>query len=514
MGNLWREERRKMKKQVFNPYLPIHEYIPDGEPHVFGERIYIFGSHDREGGETFCELDYVVYSANIKDLTNWKCHGAIYSAADDPHSKEIVKGAGERKYLYAPDVVRGEDGRYYLYYGLSAYAGKGGFNGPISVAVCDTPAGRYEYYGDVRYSNGKPVLKFLPFDPGVINDDGKIYLYYGWALPMKPTSNLAIKKVYQKIMKSMFPRKSEEEIKSENPGIMGANVVELESDMLTVKNEPKQIIPSEMEAKGSGFENHAFFEASSIRKIGDTYYFVYSSSTHHELCYAVSKYPDRDFQYGGVIISNGDIGFNGRKSKDRVAATGNNHGSIECIDGKWYIFYHRHTHMSCNSRQGCAERIRICEDGSIPRVKMTSCGLNDGPLDARGEYPAVIACNLTDGKMPHLVNGKGNKKKPHITHSKNERYITNIGNHTLIGYKYFEFHGRTLLEVKTRGQGQGVLQVCNRPDEPLAEIPITPSSEWMKTSVDIHVIGNHALYFIFKGKRNIDLLSFRFEEHE
>ena len=120
-------------------------------------------------------------------------------------------------------------------------------------------------------------------------------------------------------------------------------MVELEQDMLTVKSFPKRMIPCEMDASGSGFENHAFFEASSIRKIGDTYYFIYSSSANHELCYATSKYPDREFRYGGVIISNGDIGIKGRKGKDRVAVTGNNHGSIECIHGEWYIFYHRHT---------------------------------------------------------------------------------------------------------------------------------------------------------------------------
>lgn len=27
-----------MKQQVFNPYLPSWEYIPDGEPYVFGDR--------------------------------------------------------------------------------------------------------------------------------------------------------------------------------------------------------------------------------------------------------------------------------------------------------------------------------------------------------------------------------------------------------------------------------------------------------------------------------------------
>ena len=32
------------KKQVFNPFLPLNEYIPDGEPHVFGDRVYLYGS--------------------------------------------------------------------------------------------------------------------------------------------------------------------------------------------------------------------------------------------------------------------------------------------------------------------------------------------------------------------------------------------------------------------------------------------------------------------------------------
>lgn len=110
-----------MIKQVYNPYLPLDEYIPDGEPHVFGDRIYIFGSHDREGGSTYCELDYTVYSAPVSDLTDWKCEGIIYRAVQDPHYCK------ERKQMYAPDVVQGADGRYYLYYALSGNAGNGRF---------------------------------------------------------------------------------------------------------------------------------------------------------------------------------------------------------------------------------------------------------------------------------------------------------------------------------------------------------------------------------------------------
>ena len=49
--------------QAFNPYLPGWEYTPDGEPHVFGGRVYVYGSHDRFNGHAFCLNDYVCWSA-------------------------------------------------------------------------------------------------------------------------------------------------------------------------------------------------------------------------------------------------------------------------------------------------------------------------------------------------------------------------------------------------------------------------------------------------------------------
>ncbi len=48
-----------MKKQALNPFLPGYEYIPDAEPYVFGDRLYIYGSHDRFDGDDFCLNDYV-----------------------------------------------------------------------------------------------------------------------------------------------------------------------------------------------------------------------------------------------------------------------------------------------------------------------------------------------------------------------------------------------------------------------------------------------------------------------
>lgn len=372
--------RRQDMKQVLNPFLPLREYIADGEPHVFGDRVYLVGSHDREGGESFCMLDYVIWSAPVDDLTNWSNSGVNYSAKQDPLYVE-----GKCCHLYAPDVVRGNDGKYYLYYCLSGFKGDGGYKNPISVAVADAPDGKYAYLGVVRDRSGAPYMRYVCFDPAVLNDNGVIRLYYGTCYPFDEYANRLTRNAMAQIQAPMFGRTAQE-IMSCPGGIMGAVTVTLADDMLTVSEEAKRIIPTQ--TRNTSFAGHAFYEGSSIRKVGDRYYFIYSSLQNHELCYAVSKYPDRDFRYGGTIVSNGDVGLHGRKPKDRLNQTGTNHGSIEKIGDQWYVFYHRLTHGSGYSRQACAEKIWIERDGSIRQVPVSSCGLNRGPLLPKGTYPA------------------------------------------------------------------------------------------------------------------------------
>lgn len=345
-----------MKREIFNPYLPLDVYIPDVEPHVFGERLYVFGSHDKEDGDKFCMLPYECWSASIEDLNSFQCEGIIYEATQDPLYSEKFK------YMYAPDVVQGTDGRFYLYYAMS---GKGCFTGPIHVAVCDTPGGKYEYYGAVKTAEGKELNQYITFDPAVFNDNGRIWLYYGWSLAIGD-STIRIPNSILNMAEMLLFGKTRKELNTNLNSYMGANAVQLADDMLTIISEPMRIVPGQFEAYGTSFEGHAFFEASSMRKIGDTYYFIYSSQMQHELCYAMSKYPDKEFVYGGIIISNGDIGYKGRTTEDRLYITGNNHGSIESINGKWYVFYHRQTHKTTFSRQGCAEPIEILPNGHMP----------------------------------------------------------------------------------------------------------------------------------------------------
>lgn len=442
-----------MKKQVFNPFLPLKEYIPDVEPHVFGDRVYIYGSHDREGGYTFCMEDYVVYSAPVTDLTNWRCEGVTYRASQDPDYEKM-------KYMYAPDVVRGNDGRYYLYYCMSGDYGIGGYQGAIHVAVCDSPAGQYEFLGYVRNPDGSPMMKYVCFDPAAMNDNGTIRIYYGTQYGYEEEPDFYENEELLQREVEMFGR-SREEILSYKDSIMGPNMLVLEEDMLTVKEEAKHIIPYKV--KGTDFEQHPFFEAASMRRVGNRYYFIYSSLLNHELCYAVSDYPDRDFVFGGTIVSNGDIGFNGRTEKDKLNMTGTTHGSIVEINGQWYVFYHRLTHKSDYSRQVCTEKIQIAPDGSIPQVEITSCGLNDGPLAAEGTYPAVIACNITNGRMPHGCNSIYSVAFPNVTNIGEERFIGEIEDGTLIGFKYFAFSGVKGIGVTYRPETESVRVVSQAP---------------------------------------------------
>lgn len=471
-----------MKKQAFNPYLPSWEYIPDGEPYVFNGRVYVYGSHDRFNGYVYCLNDYVCWSAPVDDLSDWRYEGVIYRKTDDPLNPD------GHMCLYAPDVTVGPDGRYYLYYVLDKVS-------VVSVAVCDEPAGKYEFYGYVRDKNGNRLGEREgdqhQFDPGVLTEGDRTYLYTG------------------------FCSKGDKSRK-------GPMVTVLGPDMLTIVEEPVFIAPSEPYSKGSGYQGHEFFEASSIRKVGDTYYFIYSSVVFHELCYATSKYPNKDFVYRGVIVSNSDLHIDTYKPANKpMFYGGNNHGSIVEINGQWYIFYHRHTNGTNFSRQACAEPITILGDGTILQAEMTSCGLNGGPLVGRGEYPTYLACNLFCSEESLYTDWTAswmNNQFPKITQDGRDGdeetgYIANMKDSATAGFKYYDCKGIRRVKIKVRGYCNGAFEVKTSWDgEPLGQIPVVSANIWTEFGADIAIPdGVHALYFTFKGKGSAHFGSFTLE---
>ena len=487
-----------MIRQAYNPYLPLNAYIPDGEPHVFGNRVYVYGSHDREGGSDFCIGDYEVWSAPVDDLTNWTCPGAAYCAKQDPHYTANYNNA-----MFAPDCVQGKDGRYYLYYALSG----GHFTDSIHVAVSQYPDRDFQYYGAVHEADGREMITYITFDPAVFNDDGTFRLYYGWSLEGSYAKKSSMSREQLMQAEMMLFQKTKEELEASPEDIMGANTVALMDDMLTIRHFPRRIVPGGFSSEGTSFAEHPFFEASSMRKIGDTYYFIYSSDRQHELCYATSRYPDRNFVFGGVLISNGDLGYHGQTVKQML--TGNNHGSLVQIKGQWYLFYHRQTHKNTYSRQGCAEKITILPDGRIPQVQMTSCGLNQGALVAEGSYPAPICCCLTNGHMPHACREDVPEGTPIITHEGQEHFLDDLADGVTVGYRFFAFHGETMLTLTLRGTLNGTLTLRTE-ERKLGKVHVLPCERWTDVSLPVYAQGDHALYMDVSGagKLAIKALSF------
>lgn len=468
--------------QAYNPYLPSWEYTPDGEPHVFGKRVYVYGSHDRLHGHAFCLNDYVCWSAPVDNLADWRYEGVIYRKTDDP-----VNTDGSMC-LYAPDVTQGPDGRFYLYYVLD----KRSF---VSVAVCDEPAGKYEFLGYVHDAEGG-VLGARSgdepqFDPAVLTENGLTYLYTGFCGIGDTTRK-------------------------------GPMVTVLGPDMLTMAGEPRTIAPSQPYSAGSGYEGHEFFEASSIRKLNGLYYFVYSSVVMHELCYATSHYPDHDFAYRGVIVSNNDIGISSYKPAEKPMYYGaNNHGGLARIGGRDYIFYHRHTDGTCFSRQGMAEEIHIAPDGAIAQVEMTSCGLNGGPLKGAGTYPAHIACNLIYKKESVYTGGAGGNFFwldgcfPRITQDGRDgdeepAYMMNMTDSATCGFKYFDCKGVTRISLRVRGYCNGYFEVKTAWDGvTLAKLPVHYTNVWADYEAPVALPdGVQPLYFTYRGPGSAALLSF------
>ena len=333
--------------------------------------------------------------------------------------------------LFAPDVIE-KDGRYYLYAYIVGSKGV--------VGVSDKPEGPFKLLSQYKYDPEDAGDDGIYNDAGVlVDDDGRVYIYYGF---------------------------TESNFNEIDP-----------ADMYTIKkgSYKRAVIDDSDNAP----QEQRFFEASSPRKIRDTYYLIYSPCVGSRLAYATSDKPQGPFKYRGYIIDNG-VDYPG----------GNDHGSVCNINGQWYIFYHRMTNNTIMSRRACVEKIEILPDGTIPTVEMTSLGFEDS-LDPFKPYPADIACVLKGGCFI--------TEKDIFTRS-----IVNITEGNVIGYKYFDFgedfSSKTMkIALKVRGMGT-VAKVAVYADdyensEPVGYVDIG-TGDGVYTGVVKSLTGRHSIYFV------------------
>lgn len=471
-----------MSGELVNPILPLNEYIPDGEPRLFDNKIYIYGSHDRFNGHNFCLEDYVTYSIDINSFLS-HYEGVIFKKSDDRQNKR-------KKPLYAPDCIKGIDGKYYLYYSVA-------YSGIIGVASSLFPSGPFKFLDYVHYKDGTILGNkkgdIFHFDPGLFIENEEVYLYSGFAplhYPFFLTGGKNITKI-------------------------GPQVIKLEKDMVTIKENPKYFgVPTKRNSKGTGYENHEFFEASSLRKIKGKYYFIYSSFNGYELCYAISDYPDKDFKYGGVIVALGDIGLNKIKNKkNALNYLGNTHGSILELNNNYYIFYHRQTNRNCFSRQACVEKINIDKDGLIKQVEMTSLGFNTYLSTKNKEFNAAIACNLRSKRGVKFYSVFKVHDHPYFTQDCNRiNYIANIKDGTLIGYKYFKFedkHVNFSLFLKA-SKNNGIFEIYSN-KKLVGKIKVFKTKDLKYFGTELYNLDKTGdITLVYKGKGKISLRSIKF----
>ena len=499
-------------RTVGNPYLPLWEHIPDGEPYVFEDpdhkgqqRVYIYGSHDNLK-TNYCGRDQVVWSASVDDLSHWRLDGTIL-VVDRNGRGEPFDSAGTADVLFAPDVaMRVEaDGRktYYLYPNDQAW-GRNGL-----VARSHRPDGPFEVT-NWNSENPNTTDGVLQFDPAVfVDDDGRVYGYWGfqrsYAAELDPATMATVKP--------------------------GTKVVE---DMVSSKDQQGDF---------------RFFEASSIRKIKDKYVFIYSRwtkpgefglpDTNYTLAYAYSDHPLGPWTYGGTLIDGRarETDEQGRTIAS-ANASGNTHGSICQIKGQWYVFYHRQSGLNEFARQAMVAPVEVSvEEGPGGKVSITegeynSEGFSTQGLDPLERHSAGICCwytgpkpsehhwpdNVFYGSYVEAAYGTADNAKAPYDLKNNTNHVVNNTSGSIVGYKYFNFSATSgrkdvqlLMRLIPAGIDATITIMADRPwtsqgGKPLgtielkADMPQTPTEMSAVLPSLGEMSGKHALFFVFHSE--------------
>lgn len=443
-----------------NPYLPFYEHIPDGEPRVFEDpdnpgkyRVYIIGSHDVRF-DSYCGPDIRQWSAPIEDLTRWTDEGSIFTYPVD----------GQWDVMYAPDLVEVNrpDGtrEYYLYPNCR------GRNRGAIVCKSDRPDGPFKAINVTEDGRSALPGSIIGYDPAVfidpVTDPSDPDFKYGfrayayWGFGQSSAAQLD-----QTTMWSLRP--GTEIIHNFLPGMQRPP---RPGQPEMPKPEYKYVYP------GEDLDIFNFFEASSIRKVGNKYVSVYSGYSGPEygmefcnatLRYAYADTPLGPWKNGGVLVdARGPV-----VNEDGTAIVGgysnhNTHGSLQKVGDQWYVFYHRCPRGYGFARQSMvapvhinADEASVADGGRIvirgfdpysddntwtakavngmeyTGAEVTSEGFQIYGLPPYQYYSAGYACYLSDKSIQSDTWEIWNNDMP----------LVDAKSGDVIGYKYFGFGG-------------------------------------------------------------------------
>ena len=449
-----------------NPYLPLWEHLPDGEPRVFEDpdrpgkyRAYIIGSHDVTYS-AYCGNDIRMWSAPVEDLSQWRDEGPIFTWFVD----------GQWDTMFAPDLVEVKDRKtgkktYYL------YPHSRGWRRVAMVCKGDRPNGPFTPVN--LTDDGRQCLpgSLIDFDPSVFienitdkrdkdYDRGfRAYVFYGFRHST----------AYELDQDNMY---------AVRPGTEVHDYFIPASERYGVVRDPEGTqYPALYKDQNPGDFN--FFEASSIRQVGNKYVMVFSGysgpdyglgSTNSALRYAFGDSPLGPWRSGGVLVDSRSVVPN--EDGTRLVTTNaahNTHGSLQEINGQWYVFYHRPPRGFGNARQAMVAPVKITwdkkkvADGGMVRItaydpytknnewtasasngmtytgaEVTSEGFQIFGLPPYRYYSAGLACYMTGNEWMQDNHDVWNDGMD----------LAGINNRGIVGFKYFGFGG---LDKDTKG---------------------------------------------------------------
>ena len=501
-----------------NPYLPLWEHVPDGEPRVFEDpdqpgkmRAYIIGSHDTHYTQ-YCGNDIRMWSAPVEDLTQWRDEGPIFSY--------FVNGQWDT--MFAPDLVEITDKQtgkktYWL------YPHSRGWQRVPMVCKGDRPNGPFVPVNLTADGTKCVDGSLIDFDPSVF---------------IEPVTNKRDKDFDKGFRAYVFY------------GFQHSTACQLDQNTMYSRREGTELIDpfipassrdgklldregSEYKAlyKGQNPLDFNFFEASSIRQIGNKYVMVFSG-------YSGQEY--------GQGATNSALRY-------ATNAAHNTHGSLQEINGQWYVFYHRPPRGFGNARQAMVAPVKITWDkksvakGGVVKItgydpyskdhvwtakaadgneytgaEVTSEGFHIFGLPPYAYYSAGIAC---------FMYGPNSNNWMQDNHDvwNNSMDLAGIQNGGIIGFKYFGFGGLAQdamgvkafqgikkgddakLNINLTASGKGAFKIHVRLDNPwkgeevaVFNIPEDfPKNKALTVSEPVPALeglkGKHAIYLVTEG---------------
>lgn len=543
-----------------NPYLPLWEHLPDGEPRVFEDpdnpgkmRAYIIGSHDVKFTE-YCGNDIRIWSAPVEDLTNWRDEGPVFS--------HYVNGKWDT--MFAPDLVEVKDkttGKktYWL------YPHSRGWRRVPMVCKGDRPDGPFTPVNLNADGTACVEGSLIDFDPSVFVENitnkkdpdyargFRAYVFYGFRHST----------AYELDQDNMY---------AVRPGTQIRDYFIPASERYGVIRDPEGTqYPALYKGQNPGDFN--FFEASSIRQVGNKYVMVFSGysgpeygqgSTNSALRYAFGDSPLGPWRSGGVLVdSRGIVPNEDGTHLVGMNAAHNTHGSIQEINGQWYVFYHRPPRGFGFARQAMVAPIKIEWDkkpvakGGQVRItaydpyaknnewtakasdgmqytgaEVTSEGFNIFGLPPYAYYSAGIACYMSDQKW----------MQDNFDVWNNSMDLAGVKNGGVVGFKYFGFGGlaqhtkgikpfegtkqgdNTKLCINMTPNGKKAFRVRVMLDGPYAnstwngkeiavvDVAATAAKQAKTYEVAVPAVegltGKHAIYLVVEGAGNEPLVDF------